>query len=71
LRARLNADYSYSKLRFETRAAIHYGGKTGKILSDQQTRSLLVFASSTRSIQTTQRYINGDSDTQRKLVSMI
>jgi hypothetical protein len=41
------------------------------ILSDQQTRSLLVFASSTRSIQTTQRHIDGDSDAQRKLVAMI
>ena len=46
-------------------------GKQAKILSDQQTRSLLVFASSTRSIQTTQRYIDGDTDAQRKLVSMI
>jgi hypothetical protein len=41
-------------------------GKQAKILFDQQTRSLLVFASSTRSIQTTQRY-----DAQRKLVAMI
>jgi hypothetical protein len=39
-------------------------GNQAKILSDQQTRSLLVFASS-RSIQTTQRYIDGDSDAQR------
>jgi hypothetical protein len=44
-------------------------GTQAKILSDQQTRSLLVFASSTRSIQTTQRYIDGDA--QRKLVAMI
>jgi hypothetical protein len=40
-------------------------GKQANILSDQQTRSLLVFASCTRSIQTTQRYIDGDSDAQR------
>jgi hypothetical protein len=40
-------------------------------LSDQQTRSPLVFASSTWSIQTTQRYIDGDSDAQRKLVLVI
>jgi hypothetical protein len=46
-------------------------GKQAKILSDQQTRSLLVFASSTPSIQTTQRYIDGDTDAQRKLVAMI
>jgi hypothetical protein len=44
-------------------------GKQATILSDQQTRSSLVF--STRSIQTTQRYIDGDSDGQRKLVSTI
>jgi hypothetical protein len=37
-------------------------GKQAKILSDQQTRSLLVVASSTRSIQTTQRHIDGDSE---------
>jgi hypothetical protein len=42
-------------------------GKQVKILFDQQTRSLLVFPSSTRSI----RYIDGDSDAQRKLVLMI
>jgi hypothetical protein len=46
-------------------------GKQATILSNQRTRSLLVFASSTRSIQTTQRYIDGDTDAQRKLVSMI
>jgi hypothetical protein len=46
-------------------------GKQAKILSDQQTRSLLVFPSSTRSIQNTQRYIDGDTDAQLKLVSMI
>jgi hypothetical protein len=40
------------------------GGKTGKNTLRQRTRSLLVFASS-RSIQTTQRYIDGDSDAQR------
>jgi hypothetical protein len=44
-------------------------GQQATILSDQQTRSLLVFPSSTRSIQNTQRY--GDSDAQRKLVAMI
>jgi hypothetical protein len=36
--------------------------KQAKILSDQQTRSLLVFAFSTRLIQTTQRYVDGDSE---------
>jgi hypothetical protein len=46
-------------------------GKQAQIFADQQARSLLVFASATRSIQTTQRYIDGDSDAQRKLVSMI
>ena len=46
-------------------------GKQATILSKQQTRSLLVFTSSTRSIQTTQRYIDGDSDAQRNLVAMI
>jgi hypothetical protein len=46
-------------------------GQQAKILSDQQTRSLLVFPSSTQSIQSTQRHIDGDSDAQRKLVSMI
>jgi hypothetical protein len=38
--------------------------KQAKTLSDQQTRSLLVFASPTRTIQTIQRYIDGDSDAQ-------
>jgi hypothetical protein len=37
-------------------------GKQAKILSDQQTRSLLLFPSSTRSIQTTQRHIDGSPD---------
>jgi hypothetical protein len=46
-------------------------GKQAKILSDQQTRSLLVFASSTRPIQTSSRPIDGVSGAQRKLVSMI
>jgi hypothetical protein len=46
------------------------------IMAGQQARyspisRQIVFASSTRSIQTTQRYIDGDSDAQRKLVSMI
>jgi hypothetical protein len=36
--------------------------KQAKILFDQQIRSLLVFASSTPSIQTTQRHIDGDSE---------
>jgi hypothetical protein len=63
--ARLRARYYYSKLRFEHRAAIYYGGKTGKIFFDQQTRSVLVFASSTRSIPTTRRHIHGDSDAQQ------
>jgi hypothetical protein len=63
----LNAHYRCSKLRFEHRAAIHYDGKTGN--NTLQSADKLVFASSTRSIQTTQRYIDGDA--QRKLLSMI
>jgi hypothetical protein len=45
--------------------------KQVKILSDHRQEASSSFASSTRSIQTTQRYIDGDTDAQRKLVSMI
>jgi hypothetical protein len=46
-------------------------GKQKKLSFDQQTRSFLVFASSARSIQTTQRYLDGVSGARRKLLAMI
>jgi hypothetical protein len=67
----LNARYRYSKLRFNIELHFIMTGTQAKILSDQQARSLLVFPSSTRSIQTTQRYLDGVSGAQRKLPPMI